>query len=115
MKNYTILEENPEIKKQIQDQIKIADLESNLLIQHKSTTPNSCSVEVNYKIKSKDKKDPWFGNTLRIYVNDDNPLIRSYDSFWTGYSPNDNSTSLGVIAFGPLLVRLYSDKRLNNN
>ena len=115
MKNYEIIENDEELKTKIQEQIEDLGLESLLKINHPAHE-GTCALEVNYKIKAGDSEDSWFGDILRIYVNDDNPsAIHIYDSPWVSYSPNDNSGAFGTFQIKGTIIRLYSDKVLLRN
>lgn len=112
MKNYEILEDDEDIRKRLQEHINNLDLEFILNIYHPAPE-NSCALEVNYKIKYGDSEnDPWVGEVIEIYVNDNNPSIHIYDSPWVAFGNNSNG-SLGIFRIEGMLFRLYSDDILS--
>ncbi len=114
MKNYMILEEDKHVAAWVEEKVVDLDLEMRLSVHHPNVG-KSCPLEARYMIKAGDKEDPWFGDVLRIYVDEDNPSIDISDSPWVGYSICRDSNNLGVFQLDATLIRLYSDKALEDD
>lgn len=75
MKDYEIISEDEETKKEIEEIIEKINLTENIFVIHKAE-PGTCGLEVHYKIdKGYTRENLAPRGTLRIYVNEPNPWI----------------------------------------